>query len=234
MRIAEDAIVATTLDHLLGLSEGRAERDDRDEAAPEVELFGLGHEPEVDVRAERLPELVVLARKGDRTAFAELYRRLAPMVAATAQRTVSDPDAVADVVQETFARALERLDQLREPAAAPAWLAGIARRVATDTLRVRYRATSGFDEQVLDLVEDTAGPDSFAEQRLRLREVGLALGLLSRSDARMVYLVADLGLTTEELARVLGVSPTAAKVRLHRARRRLNQFLEHAKDDVIL
>jgi RNA polymerase sigma-70 factor (ECF subfamily) len=226
-------MVAACLDQLLGrrslergsVADGASSRSDGVvDDGPEVELFGRA--PDHDLRTDSLAELVLLARKGERAAFGELYRRLAPMVAATAQRTVSDPETVADVVQETFVRALERLDQLREPSSVPAWLSGIARRVATDALRTRYRATVSGDEHLLDLRERGAGPDLFAEHRIRLHEVSLAIGLLSRSDAQMVSLVAELGLTTDELARALGVAPTAAKVRLHRARRRLSLLLE--------
>jgi RNA polymerase sigma factor (sigma-70 family) len=192
-----------------------------DLSAPEVEAFRL---PRFDDVGDT--ELAERARSGDMAAFGEFYRRHAPSVAATARRVVSDPDVVADVVQETFGRALGRLGQLRDPARMGPWLASIARYVATDHLRARYRATTE-DDQTLDTLSDgRTGPDVEAEVRLDLEDVQRGIALLSPSDAQAVTLCAHLGLSSDELAFALGVTPSAAKVRLHRARSRLRRILD--------
>jgi len=176
--------------------------------------------------AESVADLVNRARAGDMEAFGDLYRLLAPTVTAAARRSVSDREVVADVVQETFARALEKLDQLREPASAAAWMAGIARRVATDHLRARYRVVAEDDRTLVGRSDDNAGPEVLTEGRVDLDDALRGIALLSPSDAQAVTLVAHLGLTTAELAAALGVAPVTAKVRLHRARRRLARLLE--------
>src|SRR5690349_14392815 len=78
--------------------------------------------------------LVRDAQRGDRTAFAELYGLFARMVhGIVLARTVrTDVD---DVVQDVFVTALERLGDLREPAAFGGWLAAIARHRAVDQRR---------------------------------------------------------------------------------------------------
>src|SRR5262249_25561987 len=70
--------------------------------------------------------LVVAERAGDRAAFAALYHRFARVVHAVALARVRVADA-ADVVQDVFLTAYERLGELREPAAFPGWLLQIAR-----------------------------------------------------------------------------------------------------------
>lgn len=174
-------------------------------------------------------DLAIRARAGDRAAYGELYTRLAPSVVAAARRVVSDPEVVADVVQDTFVKALERLDQLRDVERFAAWLAGIARNTAMDALRARYRTTLD-DRCDLASLEDTqVGPEGCVESRRSLDAVMDGVGHLSPNDALALTLVAHLGLSTLELAAALGIAPTAAKVRLHRARRRLSDVVAETR-----
>ena len=68
-----------------------------------------------------LASVVARAGGGDRKAFAELYRRFHRAVHGVVLAKVSFGDA-ADLVQDVFAIALERLPQLAEPAAFAGWL----------------------------------------------------------------------------------------------------------------
>jgi RNA polymerase sigma-70 factor (ECF subfamily) len=165
--------------------------------------------------------LATMARDGDRAAYGELYRRLSPAIAAVARRRVSDPEIVADVIQDTFVKAFERMHQVRDLERFPAWLAGIARNTARDALRARYASLVEPGADLTELGDVRPGPDRCVESRHELRGVLAGIALLSPGDALAVTLVAHLGLSTEELASVLGIAPVAAKVRLHRARRRL-------------
>jgi RNA polymerase sigma-70 factor, ECF subfamily len=84
--------------------------------------------------ADELPAVVIAARRGDRAAFAELYRRFSRAVHGVVLARVRYADA-SDLVQDVFAIALERLPQLGEVAAFPGWLLAIARNRAIDHLR---------------------------------------------------------------------------------------------------
>src|SRR5215470_7669280 len=81
-----------------------------------------------------IARLVRGARGGDRAAFGELYRRFARMVHGVVLARIARPgkNDVDDIVQDVFVTALERLHELREPAAFGGWLATIARSRATD------------------------------------------------------------------------------------------------------
>lgn len=81
-----------------------------------------------------LTPLVIAAKHGDAAAFARLHARVAPVVYALLLARMSRADAE-DAVQEVFLAAWARLADLREPAAALAWLCQIARRQAATSHR---------------------------------------------------------------------------------------------------
>src|SRR5580765_4076516 len=91
--------------------------------------------------------LVRDAQRGDREAFAQLYERFARMVHGVVLARVARTD-VDDVVQDVFMTALDRLGDLRDPAAFGGWLAAIARHRATD----HARKTVTTDELTQDTV----------------------------------------------------------------------------------
>ena len=168
---------------------------------------------------------VARLRGGDATAFDELYRTHVHAVGAAVRDRVREPEAHADLVQEAFVRALERLDTLRDPAAFRPWLLSIARRVAVDGLRTRQRSSPVAVDSI-DLTDDAGeDPQQVAELAELAERVRSGFALLSRRDATALELATRFGLSTEELAAALGLSTGAAKVALHRARRRLRQAL---------
>lgn len=82
--------------------------------------------------------LVARCRAGDRAAFRELYLRHARYVAGAVARWLGDDAELDDIVQDTFVRAAERLDSLRQPALLRPWLVTIAIRL-THSRMVRAR-----------------------------------------------------------------------------------------------
>jgi RNA polymerase sigma factor (sigma-70 family) len=169
-------------------------------------------------------DLVEAVRAGDTSAFGVLYSRHVGAVRREIYRTSGD-DALVDLVQDAFARALEALRSLRDATLFRPWLLSIARRTAIDQRRVRWREKPLEDSLAQSLTDRAAGPDDVAE----LRELaGLVRGTvagLSRRDAVAVRLVVDLGFAADELGPALGMTSGAARVVLHRARRRLRDAL---------
>jgi RNA polymerase sigma-70 factor (ECF subfamily) len=170
-------------------------------------------------------ELVELVRAGHPSAFATLYRAHAPAVYRVARERVPVVEAATDVVQETFARALASLDKLREPDRFRPWILSIARHAAIDDRRSRSRLTPLGDESAGALPSDDRGPEEVAELAELAELLEVCVGDLSPRDATAVYLVTHLGLSPAEVGAALGISPGAAKVVVHRARRRLRDAL---------
>jgi RNA polymerase sigma-70 factor (ECF subfamily) len=170
--------------------------------------------------------LVERVRSGDMTAFEALYLRHYAAVRRVAGAVVRDSDQIADVAQETFTRALDRLATLRDESRFRPWLLSIARHVATDHVRARSKAARGPDEDAaLEVATAEPGPEELAELADLSRLVQHGMAELSERDATVVALVAHFGFTTSEVAAALGLSPGAAKVAVHRARRRLRDAL---------
>ncbi len=170
-------------------------------------------------------ELVAAVRSGDTQAFSELYRAHVGAVRAVAFSLVHDREASADVVQDTFVRALRSLGGLQNPSRFRPWLLQIARNLATDHLRARGRVTILDDSAALQLADVGPGPGSVAELRELAEQVQGCVSGLSSRDATAIAMVAQLGFTPEQVAGALGLTPGAAKVLLHRARRRMRHAL---------
>jgi RNA polymerase sigma-70 factor (ECF subfamily) len=147
---------------------------------------------------------------------------------------VRDAALAEELTQETYARALERLHQIRDPQAALAWLYRIATTVALNRLRQRRPATVPLDE-FSDEIGEAASRDrrpSLVEGSFEATEMsGCVDGYLAAlpDDYRIAILLHDAhGLGNAEIAELVGCSLASAKIRVHRARTRLRESLTNA------
>src|SRR5215475_2924898 len=85
--------------------------------------------------------LVTAYVAGDRNALGALYDRFAPSLYDTAAAMLSDRDEAADVVQDVFLIAAQRMGQLRDPERIKAWLFSIARHEIYRRTKRRRRVT---------------------------------------------------------------------------------------------
>jgi RNA polymerase sigma-70 factor (ECF subfamily) len=145
---------------------------------------------------------------------------------------VRDSAEAEELTQDTYARAFERSDQLREPQAALAWLYRIATTVSLDRLRQRRPATVAFDEAGVEGVDDLERTPSLLESALEQSEMSACVQSYLATlpdDYRVAILLHDVhGLTNQQIADHLGCSLATAKIRVHRARARLRETLAAA------
>jgi RNA polymerase sigma-70 factor (ECF subfamily) len=138
-----------------------------------------------------------------------------------ALRRTPTADDAADVVAETFLVLWRRLDQAPTGAETRPWLYGIARRVLSNGQRSERRRTrlSGRLQgaRLIDEVQWTSAAEDLVSE---------VMDQLSPRDREVLRLSAWEGLVPTEIAIVLECSPNAAKLRLHRARRRFAYRLE--------
>ena len=182
------------------------------------------------VERDRERELVARARSGDRAAFAALVRAHQDEVYTLARRLVGDPHLASDVAQETLIRAWRSIAKFRGDAKFSTWLYRITVNTAwTQKKKAGRHRTSALDEYSdLAAPEDVAHPE-FAGEILELRgRLRLALDRLPDAQREVVVLKDIYGWTHGEIADVMQISVTAAKVRLHRARARLARDLEES------
>jgi RNA polymerase sigma-70 factor (ECF subfamily) len=147
---------------------------------------------------------------------------------------IRDTTEAEDLTQETFLRAYQRRDSLRDEGAQTAWLYRIATHVCLDRLRQYARRNPMESDADLDQV-DIAEPDTPSlQQTLEQEEMSECVqSYLNRlSDSyRTVILLHDMHeLTASEIAQLLGESLATIKIRLHRARRKLSLALQASCD----
>lgn len=148
--------------------------------------------------------------------FQELYESHAPDVYRFALWLAGDSSEAEDITSETFIRAWAHNATIRTETL-KAYLFTIARNVYLEQRRKRQHQVA-----LDDIYPDpTPGPDKLAESRLGLLRVQRVLQTLPEVDRAAFVLRIQHELPYAEIARVLGLSVTAAKVKVHRVRRRL-------------
>ncbi|MFD0885645.1 RNA polymerase sigma factor [Streptosporangium algeriense] len=161
----------------------------------------------------------------DHAAFEAFYRRHVDAVTRFLARRVDDPHTVADMVAEVFMAVLDSAHTYRaEQGTEIAWLYGVARnRVSTERRRSfkEWRLASRMSgRRPLDS-DDIAKLEERIDAEQPARRLFTAMAGLPKGERAVLELVVIDQLTVTEAAVALGIRPGAAKVRLHRARRRL-------------
>jgi len=162
--------------------------------------------------------------------FEALYRSSRDDVFAYVATMLGDPAATEDVTALAFERAYRRRRTFdRRRGEERAWLFGIARNAALDELR-RRRRTAALIGEPPDVGAPSAedGAEDGAEVALRRTAVRDALASLPAREREIVALKFHAGLTNTELARVLGVSESAAGTLLYRTMEKLRKACDES------
>jgi RNA polymerase sigma-70 factor (ECF subfamily) len=144
---------------------------------------------------------------------------------AFAARRVSGRESAEDVVADTFAIAWRRRDRIPEEALP--WLYAIAANVIANQYRSSHRRHN-LDERLAREASVAAPGIDPADSLGGRDELAAAMARLEEAEREVLRLVAWEGLSTGDGARVVGCSPGAFRVRLHRARRKLAKELKTA------
>jgi len=177
--------------------------------------------PSAAPAADAPPELaadsavVDAARRGDRAAFAVLYRRYTRMVHGVLLASVPRID-VDDLVQDVFLMAMRRLGSLRDAAAFPAWLAAIARHRAADHYRRRT-------PEYVPLPDDIAAMTADDVEARAILDVVRSLPEAYREP--LVLRLVE-GMSGQEISERTGLTPASVRVNLHRGMKLLRARLE--------
>jgi RNA polymerase sigma-70 factor, ECF subfamily len=175
---------------------------------------------------------VVSARRGDRGAFDELVRVTTADTYALAYRLTGHEDDARDVVQDAYLRAFKGLPRFRGDSQFSTWMYRITANCASTLLTRRARNRTEVlsdDDAVID-----GRPEHDPELRMGAAEERAMLAAAVAElpwRLRQVIVLRDIyDLPHRSIAAELDISEAAAKVRLHRGRRRLREVLEAADD----
>lgn len=172
-------------------------------------------------------QLVAAAKAGDSDAFAELVKATQVDVYTLAYRLTGNEEDARDVAQEAFLRAFKSLKRFRGDSRFSTWMYRITANCASTHLSRRFKSRHdelSEDDSVLD-ERPESDPEGMAEAGILRDRVTAALEDLPQILRAVVVLRDVYDLPHDAIASALGISESAAKVRLHRARRKLRERL---------
>ena len=172
-------------------------------------------------------DLVRLARDGDPAAFRLLVERHLPMARARAARLCPQPDDADDAVQDAFLQAFIALDRLRDPDRFAGWLGGILANVCRAQRRRAPLTLLGDWPENLHPASAASLPSAEDLDRADVLSHAVAGLPPGQRHAVTLFYYAD------QPAGQIAATPGAAKASLHKARRRLREYITAHRPDLI-
>lgn len=178
-------------------------------------------------------EMLAALRLRDPVAFSQLFENYSDKVYRLAVGLLENEEEAEGVVQDTFIRLFERLDQFEGRSKLGTWLYRVAYNLCHDRLRKRRPISSLAmeidDDETLPVptifVDWSQVPERYLTEVEITAELDKAIATLPPK-LKAVFMLREIeGLTTRECAEVLEISESATKVRLHRARLMLREEL---------
>jgi RNA polymerase sigma-70 factor (ECF subfamily) len=146
---------------------------------------------------------------------------------------VKDEWVADDLIQETFLKIQNNLENLKDPSKISSWIFRIAYNLCQDHFRKlkRSRKEERIDQEEMEEFKEAliqAGPD--IQKELEQRQMGECvqnqINLLPESLRTVLVLFDIMEFSHQEIADIIGITVKNVKVRLHRARKRLKTILE--------
>jgi RNA polymerase sigma-70 factor (ECF subfamily) len=170
---------------------------------------------------EPADRVLSLAQSGDPAAFETLLRMHEVLVARTALRLTGNRQDAQDAAQEVFLRLHRNISRIDDSRNLPGWLYRVTVNVCRDIVRKRRNTDSLGDIQVA--VPSSTEADMGREQQLRLVED--ALRTLPEKERAAVALRDIQGLSTREVAEILGSSEATVRSQISAARLKIRKML---------
>ena len=185
------------------------------------------------------PSLEALAKRagdGDRDAFDDLARRIHPRLVRLALAKAGPGDDAEELVQRTLVRVYRGLPRFRGESRVTTWIFRIAANSWIDMQRSQQSQRTVEEPMVTELEQSVPAPGEPADERLAREEAGELVrsyfNELAPRQREVLELVDLQGLEPSEAAEALGVTPSTARVHLHRARRILRSAILERHPDI--
>lgn len=168
--------------------------------------------------------------RGEDAAFRDVFAAVGPEIYGLALRELRDPMLAEDVVQHTLLNMHRARGSFLPGAAVMPWANTIARRLVADVRRRKWRDRRLQGAVTVEPRVDPAGADDSLGACESSARLGVALQAIPEGQRRVVCM-RNQGLSLAEIARVLGTSVIAVKLRLHRAVHSLRAALGGGKPE---
>ncbi len=180
--------------------------------------------------------LVAAAKRGDSAAFETLCKESATTVFHVARRMMRNTEDAEDVVQESFQHAFIHLKSFNGDSRFSTWLSRIAINAALMRLRKKHRLWDvSLDESAeteepsarIEVEDQGPNPEQLYAQQEQQRILSEAMNELTPGMRKAIELRELDERSTEETARIMGISVSAVKARVFHGRRKLRERLNH-------
>lgn len=182
-----------------------------------------------------LLELVEAAKAGDQKAFDEIVKLTYRDTYTLARRLTGNEEDARDVVQEAYIKAYRNIAGFRGDAAFTTWMYRVTANAASTYLGKKSNKRHERIPEEMQVVDERRDiqPEIRAEALIDGRALGHALDELPHNLRQVVVLRDVYDMTHEEIAKELGINEATAKVRLHRARKKLrDRFFVRGEGDI--
>ena len=173
-------------------------------------------------------ELIERCKRGDEQAWNELVEATHRDVYSLCLRILRDPNDAAEATQDAFLKVWRNLGGFRGDAAFETWLYRVASNAALSKHRSRKRRQAretGIEDEALGRFAAAGSVEATATARMDVRRLEEALADLPEHYRDAVVLRDVYGLSIAEIAKQMKISETAAKVRIHRGRKKLKEIV---------
>lgn len=176
-------------------------------------------------------ELIRNILDGQQSLYKRLVDRYAPMVFHIVRRFEDDEDEVEELAQQIFVKCYERLDSFNQNSRFSSWLYMIAKNHCRDyakNIRRKNKRFSEMEEHTLDgIMPETEDPARSLENKEWAQLLDEALNAISPDYSQaFLYKYRD-DMTYKAMSKRMDVSVSALKVRVHRARKELKEYIEN-------
>ena len=165
-------------------------------------------------------ELVIMAKKQDKDAFAKLYCLYKDKLYRYAYYKLSDENDAKDAVSETIVDAYQEICFLKKEDAFSGWIFKILNAKCAHYIKIRSA-----DKKTLNIDDISNNIKSIDNKRLPI-ELKEALNMLKKIDQDIILLSVVGDLSSKEIARIVKITPSNVRVRLKRGLAKLKSYLE--------
>ncbi|MDZ7693349.1 MAG: sigma-70 family RNA polymerase sigma factor [Balneolaceae bacterium] len=175
-------------------------------------------------------ELVQKVLDGQQELYQKLVDRYAPMIFHIVRQFEKDEDEVEELAQQIFVKCYERLGSFKMNSRFSSWLYMIAKNHCRDyakNIRRQNKRFSEMEEETLNSrMSSTERPDELMEQQEWNRMLQQALNALAPGYSQaFLYKYRD-NMSYQAIAKRMDLSVSALKVRVHRARKEMKEYIE--------